>query len=73
VTTDEPPDQPEQQQAEHHIAQAKVPDHGVSADVARDDQAHNADSQQGMKYTGGQIPNALSEGGGCGHAKKMEM
>ena len=52
------PDHAKQQQREHGVPQSAVPDHGVAAHIAGDDQPDDAGGQAPVEQTGGQIPDA---------------
>ncbi|MDT4869667.1 hypothetical protein FQZ97_1047080 [compost metagenome] len=52
------PDQAEQQQGQHGIAQAQMPVHPVAADIGGDDLSDDTDHQGPVKQAGGQVPDA---------------
>ena len=54
------PDDAEQQQRQHRIAEAEVPDHGVAAQGAGDRQPDHRGDQCPVKKPCGQVPDAYS-------------
>jgi hypothetical protein len=53
----ETPHNSKKKQTQDDITKTKMPDHGVSTQIAGDDQSHHTDRKKPMKEAGGQIPN----------------
>ena len=58
VATHKAPHQPEQQQRQHRIAKAKVPDHGIAAYFCAHNRADDGGSQGPVKQAGWKVPDA---------------
>jgi hypothetical protein len=57
MAANQAPNQAKKHQSQYRIAQQEVDAHGITAHLARDNQANNAEYQQDMKNTGWEIPN----------------
>ena len=53
-----PPDEAKQQQCQHRIAKAEMPDHGASTDRAADGQPGDANGQSPVEKPRRQVPDA---------------
>ena len=61
MASDKAPDPAKQQEAEHRIPKSEMPDHGIAADVAGNNEPHHAGSEDPVEKARRQIPNADSK------------
>jgi hypothetical protein len=53
MSTDQAPDSAKKQETEHPITQSEMPDHGIAADVAGDNESQHASGENPVKNAGG--------------------